>query len=97
MGEETGLIDDLRARVQELENKVEALRISRRVLMSLIETSEKEKKHHLNQLASQNEKLQKNNSRYARAIMHQQVKITELEEQLTSVLAAKNKTGNSFT
>jgi chaperonin cofactor prefoldin len=96
MGEDD-LVDELRARVKELENKVEALRIGRRVLMSLIETIEKEKKQHMNQLASQNERLQKNNSRYARSIMHQHTRITELEEQISSLLAAKNKTGNSFT
>lgn len=95
--DEDDLVDELRARVKELENKVEALRIGRRVLMSLIETIEKEKKQHMNQLASQNERLQKNNSRYARSIMNQHTRITELEEQISSLLAAKNKTGNSFT
>lgn len=97
MGEETSLIDELRARVQELENRVEALRISRRVLMTLIETIEKEKKQHLSQLTSRNQELQKNNSRYARSLMCQHTRINELEEQLNALLAAKNKTGNSFT
>jgi predicted RNase H-like nuclease (RuvC/YqgF family) len=97
MGEETAVVEELRARVRELEDKVEALRISRRVLMNLIDTLEKEKRDQLDKLSTQNEKLQQNNCRYARAIMHRNIRITELEEQLRLLSAGKNRTGNTFT
>ncbi|MDR7865548.1 MAG: translation initiation factor 2 [Sporomusaceae bacterium] len=97
MGEETAVVEELRARVRELEDKVEALRISRRVLMNLIDTLEKEKRDQLDKLSSQNEKLQQNNCRYARTIMHRNIRITELEEQLRLLHAGKNRTGNTFT
>ncbi|VBB06001.1 Hypothetical protein LUCI_1212 [Lucifera butyrica] len=89
MIDDISLIEDLKMRVQELENKVAALRISRRVLMNLIDTLEKEKRERLAILESQNEKLQKNNCRYARAIMYRNVRIVELEEQLKYFRLAK--------
>lgn len=97
MGEETTITEDLRVRVRELEDKVEALRISRRVLMNLIDTLENEKRDRLAKLTTQNEKLQQNNCRYARAIMYRNIRITELEEQLRLLTAGKNRTGNTFT
>lgn len=97
MSEENGLIEELRLRVRELEDKVEALRISRRVLMNLIDILEKEKQAELVRLSAQNERLQRNNCRYARAIMHRNIRITELEEQIRLVVRGKNLTGNTFT
>lgn len=97
MGEETSLVEELRCRVRELEDKVDALRISRRVLMNLIDAVEKEKRDQTAKLATQNERLQKNNSRYAKAIMHRNIRIRELEEQLRLLSAAKARTGNTFT
>lgn len=96
MGEETDIAEELRVRVRELEDKVEALRISRRVLMNLVDTLEKEKRDQLAKLTCQNEKLQQSNCRYARAIMHRNIRITELEEQLR-LLTANDRTGNTFT
>lgn len=95
MSDETSLVEELRGRVRELEEKVEALRIGRRVLMNLIDTLEKEKRDHLAKLTSQNERLQKNNCRYARAIMYRNIRITQLEEQLSLLSAGKAKTGNT--
>lgn len=97
MGEEFNATENLVARVRELEDRVEALRISRRVLMNLIDNLEKEKREQLAKLTSQNEKLQQNNCRYARAIMYRNIRITELEEQLRLLASGKNRTGNSFT
>lgn len=82
MGDDISLIEELRAHIRELEDKVEALRISRRVLMNLIDALEKEKREQLLHLEIQNEKLLKNNCRYARAIMYRNFRITELEKQL---------------
>ncbi len=97
MGEENGIMEELRARVRELEEKVEALRISRRVLMNLIDSLETEKREQLTKLTTRVEKLQQNNCRYAKAIMCRNIRITELEEQLRVTSAAKNRTGNTFT
>jgi len=91
------IVDELHSRIRELEDKVEALRISRRVLMNLIDTIEREKREQLLRLEALNEKLQKNNCRYARTIMHRNVRITELEEQIRLLNANKNKTGNTST
>ncbi len=82
MTEDISLIDGLNARIRELEDKVEALRISRRVLMNLIDNLENEKREALAQLSIRNEKLQKNNYRYAKTLMCQNLKITKLEQQL---------------
>ncbi len=97
MGEDRGLIEELRTNIQELENKVEALRISRRVLMNLIDTLEKEKREQVVQLENQNERLQKSNCRYAKSIMSRNAKINELECQLRLLMTAKNQAGNYFT
>lgn len=91
------LVEKLRSRVQELEDKVEALRISRRVLMNLIDDLEKENREQLAKLSVQNENLQRNNSRYARAIMHRDIRISELEAKLRLLTGSHNKTGNTFT
>jgi hypothetical protein len=88
MSEDISLITELRVRIQELEEKVESLRISRRVLMNLIEVLEKEKREQLLRLETQNEKLQKNNCRYARAIMYRNLRITEMEEQLKNFFSS---------
>lgn len=97
MGEDTNLAEVLRARIQDLEDKVEALRISRRVLMNLIDSLEREKREQVNNLEVQNERLQKNNCRYAKVIMCRNAKITELEEKLRLARTANNRTGNSST
>ncbi|MGI6093690.1 MAG: translation initiation factor 2 [Veillonellaceae bacterium] len=76
------LIEELRKRIRELEDKVEALRISRRVLMNLIESLENERREQLLILETKNERLKKSNCRYARIIMYRNLRITELEQKL---------------
>lgn len=82
MDEDISLIDELKKRVKELEDKVEALRISRRVLMNLIESVENERREQLLSMEDRNERLRRNNYRYARLIMYRNIKITELERQI---------------
>jgi hypothetical protein len=82
MNEELGLIEELRNRVRELEDKVEALRISRRVLVNLVESVEIERREQLLSLQHRNERLQRSNYRFARLIMYRNMKITELERRL---------------
>jgi predicted RNase H-like nuclease (RuvC/YqgF family) len=76
------IAEALRYRIRELEDKVEALRISRRVLMNLVDALEREKRDQINKLQVLNEKLQKNNCRYAKAIMYRNMKIYELESRV---------------
>jgi DNA repair exonuclease SbcCD ATPase subunit len=97
MDKEVTLIDELRTRVRELEDKVEALRISRRVLMTLIDSLEKDKKDSVSRLTDENERLQRNNSRYARTIMCRNIRIIELENQLRSITNGRQKPGKNFT
>lgn len=79
------VINALNNRVRELEDKVDALRISRRVLMNLIDTLEKEKKEQVQKLQSLNEKLQKNNCKYAKALMYRNMRINELETCISRI------------
>jgi len=72
----------LRHRIQELEEKIEQLRLSRRVLMNLIEKIEKEKLGFLRRLEKENRKLQLNNYRYARWLLRKNRQIVELESKL---------------
>ncbi|NLW06797.1 MAG: translation initiation factor 2 [Clostridia bacterium] len=58
----------LNRRIKELENKVEQLRVGRRVLMRLLEKSEAEKWEIINRLREEKEQLMLRNRRFARAI-----------------------------
>lgn len=84
MGYETELLF-LRNRVLELERQVEQLRVSRRVLMNLVEKLEKERNASLHELEKENRRLQLNNRRYARWLMNNNLRFIEL--------AAKNISG----
>lgn len=76
---DTDIIVVLQHRIKELEDKVDALRIGRRVLMNLVDAIDREKREQIHRLQSLNEKLQRDNCRYAKAIMFRNVRITELE------------------
>jgi len=69
-------------RIKELEEQVEHLRISRRVLMNLIEKIEKEKRLLLTSLEKENKRLQKNNLKYANWLWNKNRKIIELETKI---------------
>lgn len=79
-----GEINYLQRRVQELEEKVDQLRLSRRVLMNLIEKLEKEKSCFLSRLEKENRKLHKANYRFARSLLIKNRQIVELESRLQS-------------
>ncbi|MDN5345173.1 MAG: hypothetical protein PWQ18_1287 [Clostridia bacterium] len=55
-------------RIQELENRIEQLRVSRRVLMRLVEKSEAEKWEMVSRLRQEKAQIENRNRRYARAI-----------------------------
>jgi len=72
----------LETRIKELEDKVEQLRFSRRVLMNLIERIEKEKCDILSRLQKENRKLQINNTKYARTLLNKNRQIIEMKIKL---------------
>ena len=65
-------------RVERLKKEIENLRISRRVLMYLVERIEQERIH----LEVENQRLQKNNSKYARTIIDKNNEIIKLQSKL---------------
>lgn len=69
-------------RIKELEEQIDHLRISRRVLMNLIEKVEKEKIDLLSSLEKENKRLQLNNTKYANWLWNKNRKIIELESQI---------------
>ena len=71
----------LRSRVKELEKQIDHLRISRRVLMNLIEKIEREKRNALSQLEKENKRLQHNNIRYAQWLMKNNNRLVEMQMQ----------------
>ncbi|SHK71841.1 translation initiation factor 2 [Desulforamulus aeronauticus] len=75
-------IQYLQKRIQELEEKVEQLRLSRRVLMNLIEKIEKDKTGFVSKLEKENRKLHKDNYRYAKSLLKQNRRIVELQNRL---------------
>ncbi|MFZ3171237.1 MAG: hypothetical protein WA118_04570 [Carboxydocellales bacterium] len=73
-------IERLKQRIEELEEKVERLRFSRRVLMNLLERIEYEHRDCLLRLEKQNQKLKHNNYRFATDLLYKNKRIIELEK-----------------
>jgi len=69
-------------RIQELEEKVDQLRLSRRVLMNLIEKMEKERAFFLARLEKENRRLHKDNYKYACWLLKKNRQIVELQSKL---------------
>jgi hypothetical protein len=72
----------LRVRVGELEQRVEHLRVSRRVLMNLLEKVEREKVALVHNLERENVRLQRNNKRFAKWLLSKNKEIVELQERM---------------
>ncbi|MGI6066038.1 MAG: translation initiation factor 2 [Bacillota bacterium] len=77
----------MKNRIEELEQRVEHLRVSRRVLMNLVEKLEKEKNCVLTKLEKENRKLQRHNALYAQTLLIKNRRIMELEEQMQSKMS----------
>lgn len=75
-------IEDLHRRVRELEEKVQHLRLSRRILMNILETLEREKKRQAETLGRINQRLRKGNHSYARKLMEKNWHIITLQEEI---------------
>ena len=72
----------LHSQIQALEAKLRSLRASRRVLMSLIMVLERDRRAHIARLETENARLHRSNSRYARTMMEANARICRLEESL---------------
>lgn len=72
----------LKARVRELEDKLAQVRLSRRVLLHLLEQMEAERNLFMKKLETENRRLQKANARYARSLLKKNRQIIELESRL---------------
>lgn len=70
----------LRQRVKDLERQVEQLRLSRRVLMNLIEKMENERRINTLKLEKENKKLQSENWSYAKKLMKYNCYLAELKD-----------------
>lgn len=78
-------IDDVRqlmARVRDLEKKLAQVRLSRRVLLHLLERVETDRNVFLSKLEKENRRLQRANVRYARSILKKNQQIVELQSKL---------------
>lgn len=71
-----------KARIGELEQRVEHLRVSRRVLMNLLEKVEREKVTLVHKLESENVRLHRDNTRFAKWIFSKNRQIVELQERI---------------
>lgn len=72
-----GEIESCRRRIRELENKVSDLRMSRRVLMNLLEHAQTNRQVELERLYRENARLQKQLSAYARQLWRQNGRLAE--------------------
>lgn len=69
-------------RINELEERIEQLRLSRRILMNLLEDLDKERRNEISKIKDQQKKLKKANVRYAFNLIQQNAKVIELEKKL---------------
>lgn len=71
-----------KSRVGELEQRIEHLRVSRRVLMNLLEKVEREKVTLVHKLEKENVRLQRDNTRFAKWIFSKNREIMALHERI---------------
>lgn len=69
-------------RVGELEQRIEHLRVSRRVLMNLLEKVEREKVTLVHKLEKENVRLQRDNTKFAKWIFSKNREIMRLQEKI---------------
>lgn len=72
----------LKVRINELEQRVEHLRVSRRVLMNLLEKVEREKITLIHNLEKEKIRLQRDNTRFAHWLFSKNREIAELQERI---------------
>lgn len=75
-------LQDLRNRVRLLEERLQGLRTSRRILMNLMAAQEREKRAAIQRLEAENGRLQKRSARYAQALLERNIRIVRLEQAI---------------
>jgi hypothetical protein len=80
--EQTDELAQLQNRVRVLEERIQGLRASRRILMNLITAQEREKRARIQRLEQENTRLQQQSSRYAKAVLERNIRIIRLEQAL---------------
>lgn len=75
-------VSQLRQRVRVLEERIQGLRASRRILMNLLAAQEREKRSRIQRLEQENVRLQQRTSRYAREVLDKNISIVRLKESL---------------
>jgi len=78
-------IENLHLRVRELEDRVQHLRFSRRILMNILEELEREKQRQGEILAHTQRCLQRGNRSYALRLMEKNRRIITLQEQVNKL------------
>lgn len=73
---------ELQARVRILEERVQGLRASRRILMNLLAAQEREKRNRIHRLEAENRRLQQRSHRYAQLVLERNIRIVRLEDRL---------------
>ena len=73
------------SRIKELEERVEQLRLSRRVMMSLLENIDKERRTEISKMLVEQKKLKKTNVKYAFNILQKNSELLELNTKLHSL------------
>lgn len=79
--EETQRYED---KIRQLQDNILNLRISRRILMTLLEQVQTEKAREEERLRKEAQRLQKSNSRYAGNLLKKNQRIRELEQALSA-------------
>jgi len=76
--------EQLQRRVRMLEERVSGLRASRRILMNLLSSHEREKRARIQSLERERDKLQRRSSHYAKEVLERNIRIIRLEESVRS-------------
>lgn len=74
--------DRLQNRIRCLEEHVEGLRLSRRVLMNLLVVQERERAARIKELEEENRRLHRLNRRFARAVLEKNIQISLLQKEV---------------
>lgn len=72
-------LQELRSRVRLLEERLQGLRTSRRILMNLIAAQEREKRAQIQHLEAEKGRLQRQSARFAQAVLERNIRIVRLE------------------
>ena len=78
-------------KIVELEKQVNQLRLSRRILMNLVEKIETEKRNLFSQLEKEKQQLRLNNQRYAKWLMQNNYRFIELQANLKKQITSEER------